>query len=125
MVLRKFLTAQRRPGYLNKPDLTAEKFIKNPFNNSDIVYKTGDLVKWLPNGSIDFLGRNDNQVKIRGFRVELNEINNTILSYSSVKNCVTIIQNINDSKSICSYVIPKSVLDVMDLKNYLSKTLPT
>lgn len=112
-------------GYLNKPDLTAEKFIKNPFNDSDIVYKTGDLVKWLPNGSIDFLGRNDNQVKIRGFRVELNEINNTILSYSSVKNCVTIIQNINDSKSICSYVIPKSVLDVMDLKNYLSKTLPT
>lgn len=112
-------------GYLNKPELTAEKFIKNPFNLSDTVYKTGDLVKWLSDGSIDFLGRNDNQVKIRGFRVELNEINNTVLTYFNVKNCTTIIQNINGSKHICSYIIPKSILDISDLKNHLSKTLPT
>ncbi len=61
-------------GYLNNPTFTAEKFISNPFGDG-ILYKTGDLVKWLPDGSIDFIGRIDNQVKIRGFRVELNEIN--------------------------------------------------
>ena len=110
-------------GYLNRPDLTAEKFVPNPFGK-DKVYKTGDLVKWLPNGSIDFLGRNDNQVKIRGFRVELNEINNTVLTYPNVKNCTTIIQNLNGNKSICSYIIPKDTINLLDLKDYLSKTLP-
>ena len=111
-------------GYLNKPELTKERFVANPFMENDIIYKTGDLVKWMPNGSIDFLGRNDNQVKIRGFRVELSEINNTVLSYYNVKNCTTIIQNINDNKTICSYIVPKDDINIDDLKNYLSKTLP-
>ncbi len=112
-------------GYVNKPELTSEKFIKNPFGNTGMIYKTGDLVKWLPDGSIAFLGRNDNQVKIRGFRIELNEINNTILNYPSVKNCTTIIQNINNMKYICTYIIPKDTLDIDNLKEYLSKTLPS
>lgn len=110
-------------GYLNREDLTSEKFIANPFGDGKI-YKTGDLVRWLPNGTIDFIGRIDNQVKIRGFRVELNEINKTILSYEKVKNSVTIIQNINDNKFICSYIMPKEHLNVEDLKCFMQKTLP-
>ena len=111
-------------GYLNNPELTSKKFVPNPYNSSDIVYKTGDLVKWLPDGSIDFIGRNDNQVKIRGFRVELNEITNTILNYSKVKNCTTVIQNINGTKFICSYLIAKESFYIEELKVFLAKTLP-
>jgi acyl-CoA synthetase (AMP-forming)/AMP-acid ligase II len=63
-------------GYLNRPELTAERFLPDPFRHAPGVriYKTGDLGRWLPDGKIEFLGRNDSQVKIRGFRVELGEI---------------------------------------------------
>lgn len=110
-------------GYLNRPELTSEKFINNPFSCGRI-YKTGDLVRWLPDGSIDFIGRIDNQVKIRGFRVELNEINNTILSYPNIKNSVTVVQNINDTKSICSYITPQTDFDLNNLKSFLQSILP-
>lgn len=110
-------------GYLNREDLTSEKFINNPFADG-MIYKTGDLVKWLPNGTVDFIGRIDNQVKIRGFRVELNEINNTILCYEHVKNSTTIIQTINGNKTICSYIIPKENFNLEKLKMFLQTTLP-
>lgn len=113
-------------GYLNNPELTIEKFTSNPFDQTSTkLYKTGDLVKWNPNGTIDFIGRIDGQVKIRGFRVELNEINNTILTYPNVKNSSTIIQTIDNSKEICAYLIPKGELDIHSLKNFLKTTLPT
>ena len=60
-------------GYLNSLELTAEKFVKNPFCPGKIMYRTGDLAKWLPDGNIEYLGRIDHQVKIRGFRIELGE----------------------------------------------------
>ncbi len=67
-------------GYLNKPDLTADKFILNPFSDDsdDLLYKTDDMVRWSPNGKLEYLGRIDDQVKIRGFRIELGEIENTL-----------------------------------------------
>lgn len=61
-------------GYLNQDELTQERFIANPFLEGTRLYKTGDLVKWLPNGNLEFIGRNDSQVKIRGYRIELGEI---------------------------------------------------
>ena len=67
-------------GYLNRPDLTATKFISNPFEEGRL-YKTGDLGRYLPNGNIEYLGRIDNQVKIRGFRIELGEIE-SILNFT-------------------------------------------
>ena len=110
-------------GYLNNEDLTKEKFIKNNFGEG-ILYKTGDLAKWLPDGSIEFLGRIDNQVKIRGFRVELNEINLKIATYPRIKECTTTVNVINNEKVICSYLVSNNIIDITDLKNYLKKYLP-
>ena len=110
-------------GYLNNKNLTDEKFIKNPFNNG-IIYKTGDIVKWLPNGNIEFIGRLDNQIKIRGFRIELSEIDNNITNYTGIKQSISTVYNINNSKIICSYILADEPIDTKILKKYLSKTLP-
>lgn len=110
-------------GYLNRPDLTAEKFIPSPFNN-DFIYKTGDLVRWNSDGTLDFIGRIDNQVKIRGFRIELNEINLKILEYSDIKNSITVIKELNNEKVICSYFCANVQIDIINLKNFLKKSLP-
>ena len=78
-------------GYLNRPELTAEKFIVNPFaTESDMengytrLYKTGDLVRWLPDGNLEYIGRTDFQVKIRGFRIELGEIENALMAIKEI-----------------------------------------
>ena len=113
-------------GYLNNPKLTKEKFIKLQFSDGTL-YKTGDLVQWNYDGSISYIGRMDSQVKIRGFRVELNEINLKILSYKKIKESITIIQNINDEKVICSYIATydKGNIDIEELKLYLKSSLPS
>ena len=80
-------------GYLNKPELTAEKFVSNPFVPGERMYRTGDLARWLPDGNIEFLGRIDNQVKIRGYRIELGEIENCLLKHELVKEAVVIAKN--------------------------------
>lgn len=110
-------------GYLNNKELTKEKFINNPFGKGKI-YKTGDLVKWLPDGNIEFIGRIDNQVKVRGFRIELNEIDSKILSYPNIKYSTTITQEVNNSKVICSYFVSNETIDINDLKMYLQNSLP-
>ena len=81
-------------GYLNKPELTQERFIKNLFGNTDTekLYKTGDTGKWRADGNIEFVGRKDDQVKIRGFRIELGEIQNVLLSHNAITEAVVIVQ---------------------------------
>ena len=111
-------------GYWNNEELTKEKFIPNPFG-SGMIYKTGDLVRWLPDGNIEFMGRIDNQVKIRGFRIELSEINQKISEYSAIKEAFTTITVIDEVKYICSYIVEKNSFDIDDLKNYLSNYLPS
>ncbi len=110
-------------GYLNRKDLTKEKFIDDPFSNGTI-YKTGDLVKWLPDGNLIFIGRIDNQVKIRGFRIELSEIDKQILATNNIKHVITIVQNINQTKTICSYIISDEQINIANLKHTLEKQLP-
>ncbi len=74
-------------GYLNREELTAEKFIANPFAAGERIYKTGDLARWLPDGNIEYIGRKDNQVKIRGYRIELGEIENALSLVAGISQC--------------------------------------
>ena len=98
-------------GYLNQPNLTNERFLQNPFsdNPKDIVYNTGDRVRWLRDGNIEFIGRNDEQVKVRGFRVELGEIEYQLTSHELVSDAIVVAK---PSKSghliLVAYIIPKS-----------------
>ncbi len=112
-------------GYLNKPELTSEKFVDNPFESGTKMYKTGDLARWLPDGNIEFLGRIDNQVKIRGFRIELGEIENKLLQHEDVKEAtVTVIGSEDNDKHICSYIVSDKEISELNLKEYLKESLP-
>ncbi len=98
-------------GYWNRPELTAQRFIRNPFREDadEILYKTGDLVRYLPDGCIEFLSRADNQVKLRGFRIELGEIETTLAQHPSVKDTVVVIREDSpDSRRLIAYVVQNS-----------------
>ena len=110
-------------GYLNNSEYTAQKFIPNPFGEG-ILYRTGDLVKWNSDGSINFIGRIDNQVKVRGFRVELSEITLRIQEFPDIKECITIVKSINNEKVICSYFSANASIDIETLKKFLAGLLP-
>ncbi|MBB4808303.1 amino acid adenylation domain-containing protein [Chryseobacterium defluvii] len=91
-------------GYLNKVELTAEKFIDNPFEAGSKMYDTGDLARWLPDGNIEFLGRKDFQVKIRGYRIELGEIESCIAQFSTaIKQVVAEAKEVNGEKVLVAY----------------------
>ncbi|WP_353150158.1 non-ribosomal peptide synthetase, partial [Chryseobacterium sp.] len=115
-------------GYLNNPKLTQEKFIPNPFESNEKMYNTGDLVRWLPDGNVEYIGREDFQVKIRGFRIELTEIESCIINYSrNIKQVVVDTQTINNEKALVVYYTlheVKEPLDMIDLKSYLQDKLP-
>ena len=106
-------------GYLNRDDLTKDKFINNPFGEGKI-YKTGDLTVLLPDGAVNYIGRIDNQVKLRGFRIELSEIDSKILSFTGIKESITVIHD----KNICSYIVTSSEISIENLRKYLSDNLP-
>ncbi|MFM7584652.1 MAG: AMP-binding protein, partial [Caldilinea sp.] len=92
-------------GYLNRPELTAEKFIPNPFGPGRL-YKTGDLARWLPDGNIEYLGRIDHQVKIRGFRIELGEIEALLGSHPAVQACVVVArEEVPGDKRLVAYLV--------------------
>jgi amino acid adenylation domain-containing protein len=96
-------------GYLNRPELTTEKFILNPFNDKKgaRLYKTGDLARYRPDGNIEFLGRIDNQVKIRGFRIELSEIETVLTQHQSVQKALVIAkENVSGDKYLVAYIVP-------------------
>ena len=129
-------------GYLNRPELTAERFIKNPFqteeekkqNKNERIYKTGDLVRMLSDGNIEYIGRNDFQVKIRGYRIELGEIENMIQGFQiriqgfqdfrMIEQAVVLVNEKGDNKYLVGYFVAKEQVDVEELRSYLSKQLP-
>lgn len=114
-------------GYLNRPDLTAERFVPNPFASGERMYKTGDLVRWLPDGSLDFLGRADHQIKIRGVRIELGEIESSILSIPEVNHAVVITKSsAQGGDRLTAYVVPHegATVSVSELREHLRERLP-
>ena len=112
-------------GYLNNPALTAEKFVDNPVNPGERIYRTGDLARWLPDGNVEYLGREDHQVKIRGLRVELGEIESTVREFPGVVDCVAAVDRRSESViMLVAHVVSRSELDAAALKEYLRKRLP-
>ena len=112
-------------GYLNNDRLTGERFIANPYEENGLMYKTGDLVKRLPMGDIEYIGRSDNQVKIRGFRIELGEIENSLLKYPDIeKAAVTVHESESGLKRLCAYFMSGTELTADTLSAFLSQSLP-
>jgi amino acid adenylation domain-containing protein len=115
-------------GYLNRPELTKEKFIKNIFSNNknSKLYKTGDKARYLPDGTIEYLGRLDSQVKIRGFRIELGEIENVLLRQPEVNSAVVVVKEYESSiQMLVAYVEPNNKsLSVTELRNFLKIHVP-
>lgn len=112
-------------GYLNRPELTAERFITNPFTDKPQarLYKTGDLVRYLPDGNLEFLGRTDNQVKIRGFRIELEEIESLLGQHPGVRQSVVSVWEEEENKRLVAYIVPNKQQQpsVSDLRGFLAE----
>ncbi|MGX1174673.1 non-ribosomal peptide synthetase [Pseudomonas sp. R151218B TE3479] len=117
-------------GYLNRPDLTAQKFIADPFSHEPdaLLYRTGDLGRWLPDGNLQCLGRNDDQVKIRGFRIELGEIEARLALHDDVKDAVVLVrEDAPGEKRLVAYFTQHAAdeaLPIEDLRGYLHAQLP-
>ncbi|PJE11497.1 amino acid adenylation domain-containing protein [Legionella sp.] len=126
-------------GYLNHRELTAERFITNPFQTDEEkiqglnsrLYKTGDLVRWTPEGHLEYLGRNDFQVKIRGYRIELGEIENALLSYPDLSQAVVLVKNLvtpedpsSNHKILVAYYVANEKINQQNLEAHLALHLP-
>ncbi|MGB7440890.1 MAG: amino acid adenylation domain-containing protein [Coleofasciculaceae cyanobacterium] len=116
-------------GYINRPDLTKERFIPDPFNDDPEarLYKTGDLARYLPDGNIEYIGRIDNQVKIRGFRIELGEVETVLAQCPAVQKNVVIAREDNPgNRRLVAYVVPnqEQVTTTKELRHFLRERLP-
>jgi amino acid adenylation domain-containing protein len=120
-------------GYLNNPELTAEKFIEyrsyrtyRTYVSSKRIYRTGDLARWLPDGNLEFIGRIDHQVKIRGFRIELAEIESQLLTHDKIREAVVVSKEDDRgaTRYLCAYLVPGDELSPVECREYLSKRLP-
>jgi amino acid adenylation domain-containing protein len=112
-------------GYLNNPGLTAEKFTDNPVRPGERIYRSGDLARWLPDGNVEYLGREDHQVKIRGLRIELGEIESTIREYPGVTDSVALVRKHSESVIlIVAYLVCGPEVRIEGLKRHLRRHLP-
>jgi amino acid adenylation domain-containing protein len=132
-------------GYLNRPELTSEKFIEpgrglgtlnektetfsvpsvSSVSSVDRLYKTGDQARWLPDGNIEFLGRIDTQVKIRGFRIEVSEIEKTLTDQPDIEEAVVLaLDGENNEKYLCAYLVAQTEVPVSQLRGHLEKSVP-
>ena len=116
-------------GYWNRPELTAERFVRDPFSaTTDArMYKSGDLARYRPDGIMEYIGRADNQVKVRGYRIELGEIETALASYPGVQSCAVLAREDEPgNKQLVGYVSPvkNESLVVEDLRGFLEKSLP-
>lgn len=112
-------------GYLNRPELNKDRFVKNPYNPDEILYRSADDAVLTSDGDLHYIGRIDNQVKIRGFRIEIGEIETKLLKHPKINKCVVLPKKNNDLDSyLVAYVVMDEKVSVSDLKNYISKLVP-
>ena len=111
-------------GYLNREELTTEKFIPNPYGSYPTLYKTGDLAKWQTDGNIDYCGRTDFQIKIRGLRVELGDIENAVSQYTAVQQVLVTVLTIHAEQTLCAYFTAIQPVDTTALQAWLKQRLP-
>ena len=113
-------------GYLNRPELNNVKFVKNPYNPQELLFRSADEAVLLPNGDLCYIGRMDKQVKIRGFRIEIGEIENKLLKHSMVKKCVVLPKrNGNKDSYLVAYIVPVNTVSSFELKEYISNLVPS
>ncbi len=115
-------------GYLNHPELTSERFLPNPFNSSSVIYKTGDIARYLADGNIEFFGRSDQQVKVRGFRIETGEVEVALAQHPAVRQAVVVAWRERSSNaSLVAYLVPTEggqEADAGQLREFLREILP-
>ena len=112
-------------GYHNRPELTDQRFIANPFIPDTCMFKTGDLGRFIDENTIEYCGRVDSQVKIRGYRIELGEIEKNLLDHPCINEAVVIDrEDDNQDKFLCAYIVKKSDISIHELRDFLLQTLP-
>lgn len=112
-------------GYVNKPDMTAERFLPHPYRESRYMYRTGDIAKWLPDGNVMYVDRADQQVKIRGVRIEMNEVRSQLISFPEVEDAVVIVrEQASGNKELCAYVVASDKLPSREWRRRLKDKLP-
>jgi acyl carrier protein len=114
-------------GYLHREELTAERFVPHPYSRrgGERLYRSGDMVRYLGSGEIEFIGRRDEQVKIRGYRIELGEIEAVLKKHSAVSEAVVLAsEEESGEKRLVAYVVGASEVEVGELRNYLKERLP-
>ncbi|MFE6862893.1 amino acid adenylation domain-containing protein [Nocardia sp. NPDC057668] len=119
--------AQLARGYVRRPDLTADRFLADPFVDGERMYRTGDLVKWSASGELEYLGRTDFQVKLRGLRIELGEIEAALLAQPGIAQSVVVVRaDAHAGDRLVGYVVPEpgAVIDTAALESALTATLP-
>ncbi len=115
-------------GYLNKPEKTAEVYTKNIYDDTEgyeVLYHSGDIARYLPDGNVQIIGRKDSQVKIRGFRIELSEVEEVIRRYQGIKDATVVaFDDPNGGKYIAAYVVSDSEVDINGLNDFIKETKP-
>ncbi|MDB6057079.1 MAG: tycC, partial [Verrucomicrobiales bacterium] len=113
-------------GYLKRPELTAQRFVADPFSSQSHarLYRSGDLARRLPDGDLEYLGRKDQQVKIRGFRIELEEIQTVLLQHPAVREGAVTAKADGDHQRLVAYVASKSKVSTSELRGWLGRQLP-
>ncbi|MFJ8334374.1 amino acid adenylation domain-containing protein [Streptomyces sp. NPDC094437] len=114
-------------GYLGRPELTAERFLDDPFGPpGERIYRTGDLARWLPDGNLEFLGRGDDQVKIRGYRIELGEVDAALVSHPGVSAVATLVcEEAPGGRALAAYLVGDAVPDDTALRAHLASRVPS
>lgn len=112
-------------GYMNKPDMTAERFLPHPYREGRFMYRTGDIAKWLPDGNAMYVDRADQQVKIRGVRIEMNEVRSQLISLPEVEDAVVVVRKqASGDKELCAYVVASDKLPSREWRRKLKDKLP-